>query len=134
MHLFAYGTLMFPEIWNGVVERRFATREATLPGFAVYRVVDGVYPVMVEAEAGARVEGVVYLDVDDRSLAKLDDYESELYERRQVEVVAEGGDTLACQAYVLPGTRRQFASDHPWDREWFRREAMAEYLRAMESW
>lgn len=113
--------------------RQFATLDATLHGFAVYRVADGLYPVMVEAEASDLVDGVVYLNLDEKSLAKLDEYESGLYERWEVEALARDGERLACQAYVLPATRRESASDEAWDREWFQREALGEYLRTMGS-
>ncbi len=131
MHLFAYGTLMFPEVWGRVVARPFEVRRATLGGFAVYRAVGGEYPVMVEAGAEARVGGLVYLGVDDESLTLLDRYESDLYERRIVRAVTGDGQMLDCQAYVLPASRRELASQILWDADWFRREALAGYLRAL---
>ncbi len=120
---------MIPEVWDAVVGRRFDVRPASLTGFAVYRVVDDVYPVMIAAGPTARVEGAVYLDLDGHVLTQLDLYESESYERREVEVVVGAtGPRLTCQAYVLPESRRTFASDEAWDLDWFRREALAEYL------
>jgi hypothetical protein len=35
MHVFTYGTLMFPEVWQAVVGREFATIEGTAAEFAI---------------------------------------------------------------------------------------------------
>jgi gamma-glutamylcyclotransferase (GGCT)/AIG2-like uncharacterized protein YtfP len=130
MNLFAYGTLMFPEIWRRVVGRDFATLPATLAGYAVYHVANGVYPVMVAADADSPVSGLIYVDVDVASMALLDEYESDLYDR--VAVIASADDRrIECQAYVLPASRRSYASNEPWNAERFKSEALAEYLRRL---
>lgn len=131
MNLFTYGTLMFPEIWRRVVGRDLATLPATLSGYAVYRVVNGGYPVMVAANADAQVRGLIYLDVDAASMALLDEYESDLYNRIAVVATAAEGRRIKCETYVLPESRRSFASNEPWNAERFKSEALAEYLRRL---
>jgi gamma-glutamylcyclotransferase (GGCT)/AIG2-like uncharacterized protein YtfP len=128
MHLFAYGTLMFPEVWARVVGRVFETRPAFVDGFAVYRVRSGVFPAMLEARPEQRVAGLIYLDLDGAALAALDEYESELYDRLTITATLAEGRALACEAYVLPASRRQMASNEPWDAEHFRREQLARYV------
>jgi gamma-glutamylcyclotransferase (GGCT)/AIG2-like uncharacterized protein YtfP len=128
MNLFTYGTLMFPEIWRRVVGRPFVTVPAMLAGYAVYRVAGGVYPVMVQAEPHVLVRGVIYFDVDDAALALLDEYESDLYDRVPVAATADDGRLIECQTYVLPPSRRSFASNVPWDAAWFKREALEQYV------
>ncbi len=123
VHVFTYGTLIFPEIWRAVVGREFASAPAAATGFAVHRVRDGVYPVMIRAEAASRVAGLVYFDVDDAALAALDTYESELYDR--MTVTLDAGGTVACQAYVLPPERDDFASGERWVAGRFEREELA---------
>jgi len=130
MHLFTYGTLMVPEIWESVVGARFEMRPGSVLGYAVYRVIAGVYPVMVAADATLRVDGVVYLDLDDRTVQLLDEYESDLYDRILVDAIASDA-TLTCHAYVLPKARWNYSSGETWDVEWFRREALDEYLRRL---
>jgi gamma-glutamylcyclotransferase (GGCT)/AIG2-like uncharacterized protein YtfP len=130
MNLFTYGTLMFPEIWERVVGRGFATLPATLSGYAVFRVAHGVYPVMVAAGADARVRGLIYRDVDAAAMSLLDEYESDLYDRVAVSAAADDG-LVKCEAYVLPADRRSYASDQPWEADKFRRESLAVYLRRL---
>jgi gamma-glutamylcyclotransferase (GGCT)/AIG2-like uncharacterized protein YtfP len=130
MNLFTYGTLMFPEIWRRVVGCDFFAAPATLAGYAVYRVTNGVYPVMVAADPEAQVRGLIYFDVDAASVVLLDEYESDLYERVPVVMTVENR-RIECEAYVLPESRRSYASDEPWNAERFKREALADYLRRL---
>jgi gamma-glutamylcyclotransferase (GGCT)/AIG2-like uncharacterized protein YtfP len=131
MNLFAYGTLMIPEIWNRVVGVPAASQPAMLAGYAVFTVHGDVYPVMVPAGASDLVHGVAYFDLDDATLARLDQYESDLYDRETVEVALAAGATLRCEAYVLPSDRRHAASSALWDRAEFERESLARYLGRM---
>jgi hypothetical protein len=48
-HLFTYGTLMFPEVWQAVVGKEFQTLPAQLPNFQIFRVKDAVYPGIIAA-------------------------------------------------------------------------------------
>jgi gamma-glutamylcyclotransferase (GGCT)/AIG2-like uncharacterized protein YtfP len=134
MQLFVYGTLMFPEVWLRIaVGRRHDAQPALLSGFERYRVKGGDFPVIVPGGDRSRVSGIVYYDVAD-SIARLDNFESELYVREEVEVVLDSGAPLCCQTYVLPRVRRNFASTEAWDPDWFQREALADYLQRMSAW
>jgi gamma-glutamylcyclotransferase (GGCT)/AIG2-like uncharacterized protein YtfP len=118
MHVFTYGTLMFPEVWQTVVGRMFATVEGTAAGFAVFRVRDAVFPGIVEAK-NSIVRGVVYFDVDDASLERLDRFEDEFYERRSIWIDCDGSQRLTADAYVVPDANRRVLTDEPWDRDSF---------------
>ena len=50
LHLFTYGTLMFPEVWQAVVGKDFETTPAQLPGYQIFRVRDAVYPGIIATE------------------------------------------------------------------------------------
>ena len=50
MNLFTYGTLMFPEVWQRIGVGDFSSIPATLPGFAIFRVRDAVFPGIVRAQ------------------------------------------------------------------------------------
>jgi len=132
MHLFTYGTLMFPKIWMRVVGRDFQSQPAVVRGYAAYRAQGELFPVMVPAGDDETVAGLVYFDVDDEAVAVLDEFESDLYERRDVDAVLEDGQPLLCGTYVLAKEHRGLASSERWDAAWFEREAMGEYLRRIE--
>lgn len=127
MNLFTYGTLMFPEVWQRIDVGEFPSKPATLPGFAIYRVRDAVFPGIVRAEPGDKVTGLVYFDLDEDALFELDAYESDLYERIPVIAAAEHGP-IECTAYVIPDSRKQALTNEVWDADWFRQHQLEKYL------
>ena len=129
MHLFTYGTLVFPEVWQRIAVREATAERATLRGFAIYRVKNAVFPGIVRAGEEDRVAGVLYRDLDEDTLFELDAYESDFYERLDVSVVTEKGESVECQAYFLPDSRRNMLTDEPWDAEWFAEHKLANYLK-----
>ena len=114
-HVFTYGSLMFPEVWNRVVRGRYQSCPARLEGYRRHALTDVSYPAIV-AESGAEVEGVLYLDVDAADLARLDAFEGAEYRRAAVPVSTASGTTTA-QTYVwLDATR---LAHRPWLPERF---------------
>lgn len=119
MHVFTYGTLMFPEIWRCVVGRQFATVPGTVPGFEIYRVEGAVFPGIIAADERRVVHGVIYLDVDHPSLARLDLFEDDFYERQALWVDCSDGKRRPAEAYVVPACNRHVLSNEPWNRASF---------------
>ncbi|MEM9659754.1 MAG: gamma-glutamylcyclotransferase family protein [Planctomycetota bacterium] len=134
MHLFAYGTLMFPEVWRCVTGSRFEAVPATLRGYRIRCVRNDLYPVIfpnADLSESSKVTGLVYLDVDSACFERLDAYESSVYDRVEVAVDLQQGDVLKCQAYVLARRHRDLASDETWDAGWFLKHALSEYMRRL---
>ena len=132
MNLFAYGTLMFPEIWNRVVGRadqEFRRQPASVRGMAVYRAAGEDFPVLVAGHADDVARGLVLFDLPEDVVAALDEYESDFYERVEVTATLDDGAIVPAQAYVLPDEHRAAATDERWTAEWFREEAMADYIQ-----
>ncbi len=119
MHVFTYGTLMFPEVWRSVTGREFQTVEGTAPGFAIYRVQDAVFPGIIAASQHDAVPGVVHLDVDEPSLTRLDLFEDDFYERRSLCIDCTDGVQRSAFAYVVPESNRRVLSGEHWDRGTF---------------
>ena len=119
MHVFTYGTLMFPQVWQAVVGREFRAVGAVLAGYAIYRVQDAVFPGITASDAGGCVCGVVYLDVDHASLVRLDRFEDDFYERRTVHVACDDGEARDAEAYVVPQERRAVLTNDPWQADEF---------------
>jgi gamma-glutamylcyclotransferase (GGCT)/AIG2-like uncharacterized protein YtfP len=59
MHLFTYGTLMFPEVWQAVVGKHFETSPAQLPGYEIFRVAGALYPGIITANSSPSGRGQV---------------------------------------------------------------------------
>jgi len=128
MHLFTYGTLTFPEVWERISVGTFPSRPAVLRGYAMYRVKDAVYPGIVRSDSGAEVQGVLYDNLDEDTLFELDTYESSFYNRVPVTVLVNDGTEVECQAYVVPDSRRDLLTDEQWDKDWFHRHELHRYL------
>ncbi len=119
MHVFTYGTLMFPEVWRAVVGRPFETVEGTAAGFEVFCVREAVFPGMAAGTKACSVRGVVYLDVDSASCEQLDRFEDDFYERQSISIDCSDGQQRMADAYVVPPANRNVLTSEPWDREAF---------------
>ena len=128
MHLFTYGTLTFPEVWQRISMGTFPSRPAVLRGYSMFRVKDAVYPGIVRSDANSEVSGILYDDLDEDTLFELDTYESSFYDRLPVTVVVEDGAEVECHAYVVPRIAARFADERCWDKEWFRAHELHRYL------
>ena len=128
MHLFTYGTLMFPEVWRRISVGELPSQPAVLRGYAMYRVKNAVYPGIIRCEPTSAVQGLLYSDLDEDTLFELDTYESSFYERLPVMVTTDRGEELECHAYIVPESRRDLLTSEPWDKEWFRLHELDRYL------
>jgi gamma-glutamylcyclotransferase (GGCT)/AIG2-like uncharacterized protein YtfP len=73
----------------------------------------------VAASERDSVRGVVYLDVDQASLARLDLFEDDFYRRETLWIDCDDGQRRAADAYVVPGDQRAILADKTWRPEEF---------------
>ena len=119
MHIFTYGTLMFPAVWQAVVGQSFRTVPGTLRGFAIYRVADAVFPGVVAARDDSAVRGVIYLDVDAAAVQRLDQFEDEIYRRETLSIECDDGRSLPADTYIVPSEYSAALTNEPWTAEEF---------------
>ena len=119
MNIFAYGTLTFPEVWQLVVGRPFATVGGQVAGYATYRVANEAFPGMLATTNSDVVRGLVYLDVDAAALTKLDQFEDDFYHRQKVRVKCDDGKICDADAYIVPPEKRGVLTDRRWSRQEF---------------
>jgi gamma-glutamylcyclotransferase (GGCT)/AIG2-like uncharacterized protein YtfP len=119
MHVFTYGSLMFPEVWSVVVGREFKTVAGTAAAYSIFRVRDAVFPGIMAAGAECVVSGLVYLDVDMESIARLDRFEDDFYDRLDMTVDCGDGKQLKAGAYVVPAKNGHLMTSEPWTAEEF---------------
>lgn len=119
MHVFTYGSLMFPEVWRRVVRGEYRSLTARLDGHARFAIEGETYPGMV-ARDGAWVEGMLYFDVSPADIGALDAFEGSEYRRDTVDVVLASGERVEAGTYIylLP----QKLSGSPWLPEAFQME------------
>lgn len=131
-HLFAYGTLMIPEIWTAVTGSESVGEPATLRSHARLLVAGADFPgLVVSNDPNRRVAGCLYRDLDESLFQRLDRYEDDFYQRRQVNVDCATGEQLACQTYLVPREHHHLLSDSEWNPETFRANALSRYLACL---
>lgn len=122
-HVFSYGSLMFPQVWERVVRGRYRSAPAGVHGHVRYALAGETYPGMI-ARAGSTVQGVVYFDVDAQDLALLDAFEGIEYRRDAISAQLDSGETIMAETYIflLPN----LLSNQPWRPEAFQMQRFIE--------
>ena len=115
-NVFTYGSLMFDDVWTRVVAGDYRSIAATLAGHARFRVADADYPGMV-THADGRVDGMLYLDVDEADLARLDRFEGDDYDRASVALECADGVVRDGETYLYRLHERLLGS--PWEPQAF---------------
>ncbi|HSR88284.1 MAG TPA: gamma-glutamylcyclotransferase family protein [Pontiella sp.] len=124
MNLFAYGTLMWPEVLEAVINRPLIGTPASLRGFLRIRVKGACYPALIESRSRDVVEGMLYRDLTEEEFRHLDRFEGDEYERREVLTEAD-----QAHVYVLSHARRHLADSRPWSPEDMGVESLEAFCR-----
>lgn len=127
--VFAYGTLMLPEIAASVTGECPQPEPARLPDHARHALRQRVFPGAVP-RPGHAIDGVVYHDLTAAALERIDDFEGTLFHRRRVTVLT-GGDGRESSAfvYLLRPRWRPLLLARDWSPRTFRRHWHPHYLR-----
>lgn len=131
-HLFTYGSLMFPPVWHRVVGNSYPSETAVLPGYAIFRVANEPYPGIVPVVGAPGVSGVVYRDLDEDAIDRLDRFEGDAYRRLPMRVVLASGRFLRCDTYVFLPSALHVLSPESWTAEDFRKKGLREFLAGYE--
>ena len=127
-HLFTYGSLMFPEVWQRVVGHESEGTKGKLAGFSAFRVRGQGYPGLVEAGPESATNGVLYRNLSEQDWAKLDEFEGSFYRRTEVEIETEEGVESA-HTYVVEEQHRDDLSSDLWDRDVFEKTGLQQFIR-----
>ena len=127
IHIFTYGSLMFEQVWNEVVQGDYQSYPGTVSGFVRRSIQHEHYPAMLPGPVNETVEGVLYLDIDSEDLTRLDQFEGSIYDRQDVQVMTEN-NIYAAQTYVIKDSYRNLVSDREWDPDKFEDEGIHQFL------
>lgn len=105
-NLFAYGTLMCPDILQAVTGKIFKSEKAVLNNFARHLVKQEIYPGLIKNK-NEKVEGIVYFNIPDDVWEKLDFFEGEMYFKQNVDIKIFDGTIINAVTYV---TKSKFAN------------------------
>ena len=128
MNLFAYGTLMDSEIMASVSGARFPGEPATLRDYKRKMLVGEVYPAIAPAE-GSAVQGVVYFDLSPRAFARLDQFESSIYQRLRVSADRGTEGLVPANTYVIAPEHVGRLADQDWSGGHLTEGDRARFLR-----
>ena len=126
-HLFVYGTLLFPQVMRAITGRDCTGEPAALDGYARFAVRKQVFPGIVEMPGG-QVEGILYRDIGDTDFSRLDEFESDIYFRRQVTVSLGDRSCIHAYTYVVASDFRHLLDDRCWDPDHFQEAHLDAYL------
>jgi gamma-glutamylcyclotransferase (GGCT)/AIG2-like uncharacterized protein YtfP len=129
MNLFAYGTLMWPEVLEAVIGRSLRGTPAMVRGFLRLRVKGRFYPALVDAHFHDAVEGILYRGLTEEEFRHLDRFEGEEYDRREVGIGAG-----QAQVYVLSRGCRHLADSCLWRPEDVQQEHLETFCREYKGW
>ncbi len=125
--LFCYGTLQSPMVMKAVTGQNFSGKKARLDNWVRYRVHQSEYPGILP-QNNAQVPGVVFFSIDPETLAKLDEFEGEKYERIKVTVTLEDGGTHQVQVFAIRREYRHMLSQDSWDFDRFLEKGLARFI------
>jgi len=90
--VFTYGSLMFENVFEGVTGERCQNQRATLKQWSRHALLNKTYPgAVTNRDQLAQIDGVLWLQVSDLALLKLDSFEGCPYCRELVTVLTENG-------------------------------------------
>jgi gamma-glutamylcyclotransferase (GGCT)/AIG2-like uncharacterized protein YtfP len=131
MNVFVYGTLLVPKIWELVTERPdLISEEASLSGHSIWRVRNATFPAIKkeENESAHVVPGLVFHEVPEAALQRLDRYEDTFYERVEV-IVETASGAVAAQVYRVPAAEsHEIISPDTWTLSWFEKNGLESFL------
>ena len=113
-NIFVYGSLMFDDVWNRVVQHRYEKQPAVLQRYKRLSVKGKTYPGLVKS-FNSKVEGVVYFDITAQDIRRLDKFEGKYYRKMPVKVLCANGYKVSARAYVFNRRYRRLLGTSKWD-------------------
>ena len=123
-NLFAYGSLMYEQVWQALFGEVFVGEVATLEGYSRRRIKGDVYPVIFPGDGS--VQGILFRNLTEAIVEKLDRFEGDLYQRVQVEVMSSSV-LVPAFTYVLKKSHYGVIGDH-WNKRAFESSDLSRFL------
>ncbi len=124
-HVFVYGSLLFPEIAEGLCQCSIQTEEAVLKDYKRLAVSGADYPAIIE-QNNSKVEGKLLLNLDQHSLEILTFFEGDEYDLTAVEVQTKKGGMQALVFTWKPGLN--YLETFDWDKQQFKTKSLPFYV------
>lgn len=130
-HLFTYGSLMYPAVWQQIVSQDYDSETVTLKGYQRKCVLDQEYPAVVyTGREEDQVIGRVYFDVSPQDQVALDVFEGKEYLRRTEQVQRQNQQFCEVDVYVYRPEYHAHLSEQDWCVDTFEREGLPKFIAA----
>ena len=107
---------MDAELWNELVGNPYKTAPFTLSGYKRCALKAKAYPGLIKEE-GATTHGLIYFNVSNVDILKLDVFEGQEYERITVDTVFNN-QAITLQTFLFVGESK-YVLDEDWDLDHF---------------
>ena len=129
--VFTYGTLQFPEVMQAVTGLELKPVSATLTGYQRYKIKERTFPGLIKKQ-GIITDGMLYRDLDEDAIQRLDQFEDVMYERCLIDVKV-GDKTEQAFVYVTQKEYEDCLLEQEWSLEEFRKKYLKLYLKRIAS-
>lgn len=126
-NVFVYGSLMYSQVWQKIVAGQYQQKAATIFGYQRLAINGESYPAVVKQQ-DASVAGIVYLDVDERDLIQLNEFEGEYYQLQNTFAVDDNGNQLRVCFYLFKAQYHFMLTEKSWDKEHFEQQKLGHFI------
>ena len=117
---------MYEPVWQRLVPGKHRKIRARLSGYRRFGIRGQDYPGIVKSEG--HVDGIVYLDLDGKTVRRLDEFEAECYYRTSEQVMDAENRLLDVDTYVVQNAYRSWLDGSEWDQAKFERSGLQRFL------
>jgi gamma-glutamylcyclotransferase (GGCT)/AIG2-like uncharacterized protein YtfP len=128
INLFVYGTLMYEVVWKRLVADDFVQKRARLSGYRRLEIRGEDYPGLVRGVG--TVEGTVWLDVEERTLHRIDEFEADCYRRVSGVVIDDAGQEIPADFFVIRESHTKLVEQVEWDPRKFEEAGLERFVRS----
>lgn len=114
-----------------ITARHFRSQKAILKGYARFTIKGESFPGIIPV-TDKSTEGILYFNVDEPSLERLDIFEGDLYQRTPIQAETQGGKILNAETYVIKPEHRDYLSLQKWDVEEFVQNSLEAFLNTYQ--
>ena len=130
MNIFAYGSLMFEQVWAVVARGSYETTNARLSGYQRRKIRGETYPALFPGSIDDFVDGIIYLDVDAIDSNRLDQFEGKYYTKALETFTLPDNRKLSAHVYVFKPEFNALVEEEPWNPEWFKKVGIHKFISA----
>lgn len=125
--VFTYGTLQFPEVMQAVIGLDVKPVAATLSNYQRFKIKERTFPGLIKKQ-GIITGGMLYRELDETAIEKLDQFEDVMYERCLISVQVNN-KTEQAFVYVTQKEYEDCLLDQEWSLEEFSKKYLKLYLK-----